>query len=336
MYTRIFLTSAAFLAMVVSAGAQNFQRRATITGRGNPDEGKCTIEVVVDGAAEVEVRSDTATLRNIWGQPPQWRRFECTSPMPPNSADFRFAGVDGRGKQQLIRDPRSGGSAVVRIEDPQSGAEGYTFDLFWRGGAGYPTSQQPLGQSDRGGWGRDRGAWGRNGGGRFGTDEAVRVCQDEVRRQAFERFQNPDLTFRRTNIDDNPGRNDWVVGTFDVRRGFGRVQTFRFSCSVDFDSGRVRSATFEPLEGGASRYGLPDNNGVASGRAIQNCERMVEQRLRNDGYQQTVDFGQVNVENDRVVGTARIGSRYPTEWFEFTCAANPNNGSIGSVEVRRR
>ena len=117
---------------------QSYERRAFIRG-GNPDRGKCTIEVVVDGAADVEVRGDSAVLRNLSGQPPQWRRFECTSPMPPNPANFRFSGVDGRGRQTLIRDPRDGGAAVVRIEDPDNGSEGYTFDLTWSGG--YPGGQ---------------------------------------------------------------------------------------------------------------------------------------------------------------------------------------------------
>ena len=54
--------------------------------------------------------------------------------MPPNPADFRFAGVDGRGRQTLVRDPRNGGVAVVRIEDSQNGSEGYTFDIFWANG----------------------------------------------------------------------------------------------------------------------------------------------------------------------------------------------------------
>ena len=32
--------------------------------------------------------------------------------MPRNPGDFRFAGVDGRGRQSLVRDPRGGGPAV--------------------------------------------------------------------------------------------------------------------------------------------------------------------------------------------------------------------------------
>jgi hypothetical protein len=53
--------------------------------------------------------------------------------MPVNPGEFRFAGVDGRGSQQLVHDPRNGGSAVVRIEDRDTGSEGYTFGIFWGG-----------------------------------------------------------------------------------------------------------------------------------------------------------------------------------------------------------
>src|SRR5258706_2290820 len=140
MYTRFLFTAVTAGFIAGSASAQTFQQRAVFTGGGNRDEGQCVIEVVVDGAAEVEVRGDTALLRNLSGQPPQWRRFECTSVMPQNPVDFRFAGVDGRGSQELVGDPRNGGVAVVRIEDPTSGSEGYTFRLTWRG-SGYTSAQ---------------------------------------------------------------------------------------------------------------------------------------------------------------------------------------------------
>ena len=115
------------------ARAQSEERRAVLRGSGGSDRGKCTIEVVVDGSAEVAVRGDRAVLRTLDGRPPQWRRFECSAIMPVNPANFRFEGVDGRGRQQLIRDPRSGSPAVIRIDDPDSGSEGYTFDLTWSG-----------------------------------------------------------------------------------------------------------------------------------------------------------------------------------------------------------
>ena len=197
--------------------------------------------------------------------------------MPPNPANFRFAGVDGRGRQQLIRDPRNGGVAVVQIQDSEGGAEGYTFDLFWDSGApagqrtdgryqpGYPAQQPNYQDRERsepranGGY-RDRDDEGyrpddrnseyyRQYGHGFGTDEAVRVCQDAVAQQAETRFGRADIHFRGTRIDDNPGRNDWVVGTLDVHHG-PRGERFRFSCSVNFDTGRVRSADLDrrPLD----------------------------------------------------------------------------------------
>ena len=133
-----FLGSAALVAL--GASAQTLSRQAVLTGGGDRAAGQCTIEVVVDGSAEVEIRGGNGLLRNLSGQSPQWRRFECTSIMPGNPADFRFNGVDGRGRQDLVRDPRNGGAAVVRIEDPDSGSEGYTFNLSWRNG-GFPSSQ---------------------------------------------------------------------------------------------------------------------------------------------------------------------------------------------------
>jgi hypothetical protein len=131
MKSQIFRTIAATATLATAMFAQNSQRQATIVGGGGPDRGKCTLEVVVDDVAQVEIRGTTATLRTLSGQPAQWRRFECTGAMPVNPANFRFAGVDGRGRQELTRDPRNGGVAVVQIEDKDGGAEGYTFDITW-------------------------------------------------------------------------------------------------------------------------------------------------------------------------------------------------------------
>ena len=85
----------------------------------------------------------------------------------------------------------------------------------------------------------------------FGVEAAVRMCQQTVLTQASRRFRNPDVHFHRTAIDDSPGRDDWVTGTFDIHRG-ARVERFGFSCSVNFDTGRMRSAEIDPRP-------LPDN-----------------------------------------------------------------------------
>jgi hypothetical protein len=270
MWTRVVRVITVSAAIAAAALAQN-QRQATMVGGGNNERGKCTVEVVVDGVAQVEIRGATASLRTMSGQPAQWRRFECTSPLPANAGNFRFAGVDGRGRQELIRDPRNGGVAVVQIEDKQGGQEGYTFDIEWdngrfENGPGRPnTGPIPGGQpnyEERNrpyppGYGnpnrndeqyrpnyRDSDYYRRYGHG-FGVDEAVRVCEQAVADQAQRRFRTRDIHFQRARIDDNPGRQDWVMGTLDIHRG-GREERFGFSCSVNFDNGRVRSADLDP------------------------------------------------------------------------------------------
>ena len=271
--------------LTASLFAQSSQRQATIVGGGRGDVGKCTIEVVVDDVAQVEVRGTMATLRTLTGQAAQWRRFECTSPMPPNPPGLRFSGVDGRGRQELVRDPRNGGAIVVQIEDKQGGSEGYTFDLHWdaQGRTGYPDQprdqrgadnppnqvrEQPGEAREQPGYNapdRDRPRAGddryrpdyrdsdyyRRYGHGFNIDDAVRVCQQAVFTQASRRFGTDDIHFHRSNAEDVPGRDDRITGTLDVHRG-PREERFGFFCSMDFNNGRLRSAELDPRP-------LPDN-----------------------------------------------------------------------------
>lgn len=132
MQNRIYLTLLAAAVCLPMAAAPN-NIRANITGSSG-DRGKCTIEVVVDETAEVEVSGDMGHIRTLAGAPAHWVRMQCTAPMPRNPEEFRFRGIDGRGRVELIRDPRSNrGAAVVRIVDTKGGRENYTFDLEWRG-----------------------------------------------------------------------------------------------------------------------------------------------------------------------------------------------------------
>ncbi len=260
----LFILVAGLLVFTTFAHAQSNQRRqATIRGGGSSDTGKCTIEVVVDGAAEVSIQGAYATLRTRSGQTAQWRRFECTSAMPSYPANFRFAGVDGRGRQSLIRDPQNGGVTVVQIEDPDNGSEGYTFDLTWSGDQGYrqqdqgyrqQQNQSQSGNQQPGGYRdysddryrqdyRDTDYFRRYGHG-YAVDDAIQTCRLEVNRLATRRFRSADYHIRRMDIDDNPGRNDWVLGSLDVHRG-PREGRYNFSCSVDFNSGKIRSVEID-------------------------------------------------------------------------------------------
>jgi hypothetical protein len=314
------LTLAAAAVLVGPGNAQTAERRATLTGASGSDAGKCTIEVYVDGAADVEVRGDRGFLRTVSGQPAQWRRFECSGPMPTNPGDFRFSGVDGRGRQELVQDPRSGrGAAVVRIQDPNGGAEGYTFDLVWRGaGFGSSPTAQPWRGSDRA----------------SSPNEAIRSCEDAVRETANQRYGFRDIDFRNLNADDNPGRNDAIVGSFDVRRGNYR-DTYRFSCAINMANGAVRGVDISQERDAATadRYAGRDD-------ATSACQLAVQQRVQRDGYR-NVQFSLLNADNRRndwISGTARAqrGNNGRSYDFDVACSVDLNNGSIRSVKVNRR
>jgi hypothetical protein len=322
------------MAAVVSfagvTNGQTIQRRASINGGGSADRGQCRIEVQVDGAAEVEIRGLNATLRDLSGQPPQWRRFDCTGPMPANPSNLRFIGVEGRGRQEVVRNPQNGGSAVVRIQDPERGAANYGFDLTW----------------DRSNYSNSTGrnipqpAPGRAPGSRFTTEQAIQLCQDAVRQQAFDRFRTSNIAFRRTTLDDNPGRQDWVTGLFDIRRGDERDETYNFSCSVNFDTGQMRTAQIDPIERDRYMPGYGDARNSTTKIAMDSCERAVEENIHQKGYQH-VDFLSIGVDdrtgrNDRLQGTARADVRARSDSFSFSCAVDSRDGNVRSVEVNRR
>jgi hypothetical protein len=232
--------------------AQSVQSmRAQIRGGGG-DEGKCTIEVDVDGAADVEVRGDMGWIRTLQGQPSRWVRFECNSPLPRNPGDFEFKGVDGRGNVQLLRDPNStGGAAVVRIEDRQGGREGYTFDLKWRGGT--YNSSDPYYRNDpyrtndpyyRGGGGvyNDRsdplyrGPNNRRGN-VYSDGDSVAMCESAVRDRALRDYGVRNPRFRAVDVNDARGNRDRVVGSFDAPRG----ERYDYTCTVNTANGRIRN-----------------------------------------------------------------------------------------------
>ena len=322
MKTRLWIIGiVAMVAIVGVVNGQVFERRATVTGGGAADRGQCRVELMVDGAAEVDIRGANATLRNLSGQAPQWRRFDCTSMMPPNPLNVRYIGVDGRGRQELVRTPKNGGAAVVRIQDPEGVSDIYAFYLVW-GPAGRPAPPPPV-----------------QGRGRYTTQQAVQVCQDAVKQQAYNRFRTWNIAFRRTNLDNTPGRQDWITGMFDMRRPYDRDETYNFSCSVNFDTGQVRSAQIDPIEQDRYMPGYGDARKAPTRLAMDSCQRAVEDNIHQQGYQH-LDFLSIRVDDapgrsDWIVGNARADVRNRSDSFRFSCSVDLRDGDVRSVEVHR-
>jgi len=290
-------------------------QRARITGGGSGGEGRCIAEVVVDGAAELQIQGENANLRNLSGAEPQWRRFECTSPMPAN-ADVRV-NVNGRGRAQLISSPRNGGPAVVRIEDSEGGANVYQMELQWTGGNGaYGAYNGNNGYNNQ-----------PNNQGRFGrvsVDQAVENCRQSIRQEARSRFGTENVEFRQIDVDNQQGNRDLVVGTVGIRR-----DTYPFSCTMNLNNGRVREARINGVDDHNRNTGYAGRDVQA--REMDTCRSAVMDRIGGD----RVEFGPMNVEdrsgNDLVRGTARQRGRD----YEFSCSVN-SSGAVRDVNVRGR
>jgi hypothetical protein len=310
MNSRFILSTLAAAALAVPAGAQ-MQRRATMVGGGNGDSGRCYAEVVVDGAAQLELRGDTASLRDLSGQQPQWQRLECTGALPPN-ADLHMT-ANGRGRAQLVEGARNGGPAIVRIEDPEGGANVYQIELTWNNAlANNYNNYNNQGYQ----YGVNR---------RYSAAQAMDVCRENIRQQAVNRFGTQNVNITNLRMDDNPGRNDWVLGTVTVRRGW-RDEQLPFSCSVNFDNGRVRSASIDSPSG---------NNGYAArdmaAREMDTCRSAVMDRM---GYR--VYVGSMDVESRNNVDVLRGAGRANGRGFDFSCFVNPYNGNVRNLDIRQR
>jgi hypothetical protein len=263
-------------AVIAPLCAQNFQRTATMRGGSNGRDGKCTIEVVVDGAADVEIRGNNAVLHNLSGQPAEWRRFECNAVMPPNPASFRFQGIDGRGRQSLVRDPRNGGAAVIRIEDPQGGREGYTFDIMW--------SADNYSQS-RGG-SRDQGQFGAPPADRDyrapGPDRDYDRWHDE--RRGWGREQWRSSIFKRVREDLDHIESETFSGRGDMYR-LGQARRELDEMQQKLAAGRYDERELDDVIATLANV-VRDNRMSARDRDIlaDDLERLRDFRQRHDYY----------------------------------------------------
>lgn len=326
-------------AILAAAYAQTSDqiRRATIRGSGG-SSGKCTIEVRVDGVAEVDIYGDSGRLRTLAGQPATWTRMECNGPLPYNMTDFRFRGIDGRGSQRLVSDPRNNNSmAVVRIEDPRGGSEGYTFDIEWSGASG----GAPADGFNTPGYGSDRrGGFGYGGRGRGGlsAEQTIDLCRNEVRARGERDYGLRNIDITSAALDTNQGRRDWVTGSFN-ERSFGprRGGEYRFNCQVDSRSGQVQ--TVEILRNGSLlQPGSGGGQPADQNQGLRACQDAAVARANRDGYQ-NVRFQSTAADPRRadwITGSLTASRASITDTFDFSCSMDTRNATVRNLEWRRR
>jgi hypothetical protein len=212
----LFLTLAAGAAMALlttPVGAQPRYRRAEPVSAANPNEGRCTISVLVDRSTDVEIREDIATFRQNYGRPARWQRFECTGPLPVSPAGMRIRAIEGSGKITLTHDSANGGVAIVQVRNPEDQEQLYTFDVFWDNLRSNSSAYAE----------------------RSADDEAVEACRNAVQSRVLtDGYRN--VRFGSINVDDR-GSNDWVTGSVTANRAYNSA-AFHFSCRVS-PSGQV-------------------------------------------------------------------------------------------------
>ena len=349
---KLMAMAAAVLALQAQVPEQ--VRQATIRGS-QGTSGKCTIEVRVDVAAEVDIHGDSGRLRTVGGQPATWARLECTDPLPYNMSDFRFRGIDGRGQVRLAQDPRNNrGIATIRIEDPKSGSESYTFDIEWSGASGgAPTGAFPTAAPNvepappRPGRRLGQSIPGRRGNPRLSVEQAVDLCRTELRSRVARDYNLREIDITSAALNTTVAVDNRITGAFSERGGRSRrTSAYRFNCDVDYNTGQVIG--IEILRGDGSVVqpgtalggGAPYNNQPAydQARVLRACQDAVAARANRDGYQ-NLNFTSTSVDPNRAgsVSGTLTGSRGPvSDTLAFTCLMDFPSATVRNVDFSRR
>jgi hypothetical protein len=339
MYRSVVLALAMNAVMLVPVAAQPNQLRASVIGGGNIGEGKCLIEAVVSGAADLEIRGDNAVLRGAYEDRAEWRRFECTARMPDYPTDLRLRSVAGRGSVQLLPS-RNDGSILVHIDGPSDGAERHALELTWavnrsygNGGPGNSNSGIGSNSNQR----RDVANQAERLATAFSPEEAIRLCQDGVREQVRPRLGMGDLEFRSARIE-NTQPQDSVTGEFVFLDPNRSEVVYRFYCSVDFAGRRIHAVQFD--QAGGDAYASPRRIPSPLDAAVLACRDAVQSRLDRSGYDDVsfvaIDPDRRSGRGDWVAGSAQAVRGNRSARLDFSCRMNLSTGNVRTVTVTRR
>lgn len=290
------LLVAAGLPVAAQTDWQEIQPRRTRDYDERRSEGYCAIRVYVDDVVIIHTRGGRVAFETVRGQRARDVGTECSQPLPNGTAlsDFRFRGIDGRGRVELLEEPdrQNRWTAIVRIEDTKGGGQEHHFRLTWRNlrpgsggddwggwGGGGNTSNRGT-NPPGGGWGsggregRDARWRGQNSGGGWGSgsQNVQEVRTTERGRGTFE-LRNG----RSSRLDEVK---------VEVRRDGEAFVEFRGGDNPSF-RGRVTEVRGEEMTIRLERMGWEDAEGEArvsmrSGRVERVDIRGQERRSRNE------------------------------------------------------
>jgi hypothetical protein len=168
--TKIILRAPISLLLLFLIGSSAFARWSGIQ---RPDNGIASFrwQGEVDGTSFIRIRGRQVQSRNQSGLPVQNQQFDFTDPLPNEPVQVVLAEVQGRGRVNLVQQPRreNNYTAVVRIDDSKGGRSLYSFALRW-----YDVTRR-----DREGTSEDRSAE-VNWSGRVDAEAIIRFRSDQV------------------------------------------------------------------------------------------------------------------------------------------------------------
>jgi len=87
----------------------------------------------VDGSDYVRVRGNSVTIQHVEARNVADASYDLPSPLPRNPVNVQLNKLRGRGRVELVERPSAANNytAVVLIQDVQSGADFYEFELSW-------------------------------------------------------------------------------------------------------------------------------------------------------------------------------------------------------------
>ena len=125
------LAALSLCAVAATAHAQYDGHKRGVRDRNAPNDLRVT--GMIDDTVNVTVRGDRVAYRTLSGNKPRDLNLRLNRPLPRRNVQVSLNKNDGRGKVWVVQQPRRDNdyTAIIRINDSQSGAGRYALTANW-------------------------------------------------------------------------------------------------------------------------------------------------------------------------------------------------------------